>query len=125
MSTYEDWVSIFRTGTDYEADLVRDRLDDSGVPAVVLTQRDHAFNLNVGDLASVHVMVPPDRADDAVELLEQRLDDDELEEAALGADPEAPPAHPPDEESKLDSGQEKIDMGPPDDPEDDDSEETS
>ena len=125
MSTYEDWVSIFRTGTDYEADLVRDRLDDSGVPAVVLTQRDHAFNLNVGDLASVHVMVPPDRADDAVELLEQRLDDDELEEAALGADPEAPPAHPPDEESKLDSGQEQIDMGPPDDPEDDDSEETS
>jgi len=125
MSTYEDWVSIFRTGTDYEADLVRDRLDDSGVPAVVLTQRDHAFNLNVGDLASVHVMVPPDRADDAVELLEQRLDDDELEEAALGADPEAPPAHPPDEESKLDSGQEQIDMGPPDDPEDDDSDETS
>ncbi|MEF8795965.1 MAG: DUF2007 domain-containing protein [Salinivenus sp.] len=125
MSTYEDWVSIFRTGTDYEADLVRDRLDDSGVPAVVLTQRDHAFNLNVGDLASVHVMVPPDRADDAVELLEQRLDDDELEEAALGADPEAPPAHPPDEESKLDSGQEKIDMGPPDDPEDNDSEEAS
>ena len=125
MSTYEDWVSIFRTGTDYEADLVRDRLDDSGVPAVVLTQRDHAFNLNVGDLASVHVMVPPDRADDAVELLEQRLDDDELEEAALGADPEAPPAHSLHEESKLDSGQEKIDMGPPDDPEDDDSEETS
>jgi hypothetical protein len=125
MSTYEDWVSIFRTGTDYEADLVRDRLDDSGVPAVVLTQRDHAFNLNVGDLASVHVMVPPDRADDAVELLEQRLDDDELEEAALGADPETPPAHPPDEESKLDSGQEQIDMGPPDDPEDDDAEEAS
>lgn len=125
MSTYEDWVSIFRTGTDYEADLVRDRLDDSGVPAVVLTQRDHAFNLNVGDLASVHVMVPPDRADDAVELLEQRLDDDELEEAALGADPEAPPAHSPDEESKLDSGQEQIDMGPPDDPEDDDAEEAS
>jgi hypothetical protein len=125
MSTYEDWVSIFRTGTDYEADLVRDRLDDSGVPAVVLTQRDHAFNLNVGDLASVHVMVPPDRADDAVELLEQRLDDDELEEAALGADPEAPPAHPPDEESKLDSGQEQIDMGPPDAPEDDDSTEAS
>jgi len=125
MSTYEDWVSIFRTGTDYEADLVRDRLDDSGVPAVVLTQRDHAFNLNVGDLASVHVMVPPDRADDAVELLEQRLDDDELEEAALGADPESPPAHPPDEESKLDSGQEQIDMGPPDTSEDDDAEEAS
>jgi len=114
MSNYEEWVSIFRTSTDYEADMVRDRLDDSGIPAVVLTQRDHAFNLNVGDLAAVHVMVPPDRADDAVDLLEQRLDDEELEEAALGADPDAPPARPPEEESKLDSGQEQIDVGPPD-----------
>jgi len=114
MSQYEDWVSVFRTGTDYEADMVRDRLDDSGIPAVVLTQRDHAFNLNVGELSSVHVMVPPDRADDAVALLEQRLDEDELEEAALGADPDAPPARPPEEESKLDSGQEQIDVSPPD-----------
>jgi len=114
MSKYEDWVSVYRTGTDYEADMVRDRLDDSGIPAVVLTQRDHAFNLTVGDLASVHVMVPPDRADDAVEVLEQRLDDDELEEAALGADPDAPPARPTDEESKLDSGQEQIDVSPTD-----------
>lgn len=120
MSQYEDWVSIFRTGTDYEADLVRDRLDDSGIPAVVLTQRDHAFNLTVGDLASVHVMVPPDRAEDAVSVLEQRLDDDELEEAALGADPEAPPAHSPDEDSRLDSGQDRIDFGAPDEEEDDD-----
>ncbi|PQJ33621.1 hypothetical protein BSZ35_02515 [Salinibacter sp. 10B] len=118
MSKHEDWVSIFRTSTDYEADLVRDRLDDSGIPAVVLTQRDHAFNLTVGDLASVHVMVPPDRADDAVELLEQRLDDDALEEAALGADPDAPDARTPDEESKLDSGHEHMDLGPPEeDPE--------
>jgi hypothetical protein len=114
MSTYEEWVSIYRSGTDYEADMVRDRLDDSGIPAVVLTQRDHAFNLTVGDLAAVHVMVPPDRADDAVALLEERLDDDELEEAALGADPDAPAARPTDEESKLDSGQEQIDVGPPD-----------
>ena len=123
MSKYEDWVSVYRTGTDYEADMVRDRLDDSGIPAVVLTQRDHAFNLTVGDLASVHVMVPPDRANDAVEVLEQRLDDEELEEAALGADPDAPPARPTDEESKLDSGQEQIDVSPPvaEDDESDDS----
>ena len=119
MSTRDDWVSIFRTGTDYEADLVRDRLDDSGIPAVVLTQRDHAFNLNVGDLASVHVMVPPDRADDAVALLEESLDEDELAEAALGADPDAPPANTPDQDSKLDSGHEHMDLGPPDEDEDD------
>jgi hypothetical protein len=119
MTTRDDWVSVFRTSTDYEADLVRDRLDDSGIPAVVLTQRDHAFNLNVGDLAAVHVMVPPDRADDAVALLEESLDEDELAEAALGADPDAPPANTPDQDSKLDSGHEHMDLGPPDEDEED------
>jgi len=114
-------VSVFRTGTDYEADLVRDRLDDSGIPAVVLTQRDHAFNLNVGDLAAVHVMVPPDQADDAVALLEETLDDDELEEAALGADPDAPPANTPDQDSRLDSGNERMDFGAPDEEDDEES----
>jgi hypothetical protein len=104
--------------------MVRDRLDDSGIPAVVLTQRDHAFNLNVGDLAAVHVMVPPDRADDAVSLLDERLDDDELEAAALGADPDAPSARPSDEEARLDSGQDRIDFGPSEgeEPDEDDEE---
>ena len=115
MSSHEDWVSVFRTGTDYEADLVRDRLDDSGIPAVVLTQRDHAFNLTVGDLAAVHVMVPPAQADQAVSLLEEQLSDKELEEAALGANPDAPPANTPDQDSKLDSGHEHMDLGPPED----------
>lgn len=123
MSKREDWVSVFRTSTDYEADLVRDRLDDGGIPAVVLTQRDHAFNLNVGDLASVHVMVPPERVEDAVQLLEQKLTEKELEDAALGADRDAPPAHTPDEDSKLDSGHEHMDLGPPDSESDDETEE--
>ncbi|PSQ90236.1 MAG: hypothetical protein BRD30_05010 [Bacteroidetes bacterium QH_2_63_10] len=110
MSSYKDWVSVFRTSTDYEADLVRDRLDDGGIPAVVLTQRDHAFNLTVGDLASVHVMVPPEEAERAVSLLEEQLTE---------ADPEAPPANTPEEDSKLDSGHEHMDLGPPDEEEED------
>lgn len=102
--TYEDWISIFETGTDYEADIVRDRLDDAGLPAVVLTQRDHAFNLNVGDLAAVHVMVPPDRVEDAQEVLESEpFTDEELNEAAMNADPDEAPAHSDREEAMLDS----------------------
>lgn len=102
--TYEDWISVFETGTDYEADLVRDRLDDAGMTAVVLTQRDHAFNLNVGDLAAVHVMVPPDTVKEARELLESEpFSDEELNEAAMNADPDAAPAHTDREEAILDS----------------------
>lgn len=119
--TYQDWVTVFTSGTDYEADLVRDRLDDSGIPAVVLTQRDHAFNLTVGDLAAVRVMVPPDRAQEAVDLIQGELvSDEELEEAATQADPDAPDAHSAHDEAVLDSGNEQLRMGDQDAEDNDD-----
>lgn len=84
--TYEGWVVIFKTGTDYEADIVRDRLDDAGLSAVVLTQRDHAFNLTLGDLAKVNVLVPPAQVDEAREILNSApISDEELERAAMNA----------------------------------------
>ncbi len=116
---YEKWVVVFRSGTDYEADIVRDRLDDSGVDAVVLTQRDHAFNLNVGELAPVHVLVPPDQVQRAEAILESPpLSDVELNEAALNADPSAPSARTESEEAMLDTGIEEINFAPPEEDED-------
>ena len=117
--TYEGWSVVFTSGTDYEADLVRDRLDDAGIPAVVLTQRDHAFNLNVGDLAPAHVLVPPAYEAEARAVLESEpFTDAELDEAALSADPTAPPAHDEQEEAMLDSGIEGISFDVPDEDED-------
>lgn len=116
--TYQNWIVVYKSGTDYDADIVRDRLDDAGIPAVVLTQRDHAFNLTVGDLAQVHVLVPPDHVEAARALLEAPPPTDaELEEAALSAVP-SPDAHSPEEEAMLDSGIESITLSPPDDDED-------
>ena len=118
--TYEGWVSVFECSTDFEADLVRDRLDETGVAAVVLTQRDHSFNLNVGDLAPVHVMVRPEEEAQARDLLAQApISDAELEEAAMNADVMAPDAHDPSAEAALDSGIEEISLDVPD--EDDDA----
>ena len=112
---YEGWIAVFNTGTDYEADLVRDRLDDAEIPAVVLTQRDHAFNLNVGDLAPVRVMVPPEHAEEAAKLLEaEPPSDKELEDAAMAADTDAPDAYDDRTEAALDSGIESIDLSVPD-----------
>jgi hypothetical protein len=119
---YENWVPIFNSGTDYEADLVRDRLDDNGIPAVVLTQRDHAFNLNVGDLAAVTVLVQPQHADDARAVLAQvPLTDEELESAAMAADPRAPDAHHAENEAMLDSGLDSIRLSVPDEDDEDDA----
>ncbi len=112
---YEGWVSAFSCSTDFEADLVRDRLDEAGVDAIVLTQRDHSFNLNVGDLSPVHVMVPPKHAEMAAGVLnENPISDAELEEAAMNADVMAPDAHDPSSEARLDSGIEEISLEVPD-----------
>lgn len=46
MDNADKWVVVFESGTDYESNIVRDRLDDAGIPAVVDTKRDHAFFLN-------------------------------------------------------------------------------
>lgn len=120
VSKYQDWTVVFQSGTDYEADIVRDRLDDAGISAVILTKRDHAFNLNVGDLADVNVLVPPDQVDDAVALLQSKpFDDEELNEAAMNADPDAPAAHDPRREAMLDSGSESIGFSAPEDEEED------
>lgn len=106
---YEEWIAVYSSSTDYEADLVRDRLDNADIPAVVLTQRDHAFNLNVGDLSLVHVMVPPEHEITARKVLEDlSFTDEELTEAAMSADVEAPDAHDSDQEAWLDSGSESL-----------------
>lgn len=117
---YGEWVVVFRSGTDYEADIVRDRLDDSGVPAVVLTQRDHAFNLNVGDLSRVNVLVPPKREQDALRILESApFTDAELDEASRVAATNAPDAHDKQRESMLDSGSDQINLSVPDEDDED------
>jgi len=113
---YEGWVLAFRTNVTYEADLVRDRLADAGLPAVIMNKRDTSVMLNFGDNARINVMVPPDRLDEATAVLATApLSDAELEAAALAAarasdvvDPDAP-------EAMADTGNESIHLTPPDD----------
>jgi len=114
----EGWVSIYRSSTDYEADMVRDRLDSSGVPAAVFSQRDHVLNLTMGGMAKVYVLVPKEYEQRAIEILkEQPLTQDELEEAASDAPDES---DQPGKEQLLDSGIERIRFSdpefPPDEP---------
>lgn len=109
---YDNWVVVFRSGIDYEADLVRDRLADSDIPAVVLSKRDHAYNLFFGDLAKIVVMVPAEKETAARAVLDSEpVSDAELEAAALASDvdPEAPGP-----EDLFDTGAESIHLSVPD-----------
>ncbi len=108
---YEDWTIIFSSATDYEADLVRDRLGNEGLKAVVLTHRDHSFNLNVGDLSGAHVLVEPQDAEQARTILNAKpVSDAELERAAMSANPVSPDAESEEDEASLDSGIESISL---------------
>ncbi|HUF08835.1 MAG TPA: DUF2007 domain-containing protein [Rhodothermales bacterium] len=116
----EGWVTIFQTSTDYEADMVRDRLDSAGIPAAVFTQRDHALNLNVGKLALVFVMVPEEHRADAEALLaELPLTDAELNSAAE-ASTEQSGEDDSGKEQLLDSGIERLRFDSPEEPPDED-----
>ena len=79
------WACVFTSGTDYEAEMVCARLQAADIPAVVLSQRDHAWNLTQGFLAKVRVMVPESVQSEAEALLNAAtLPDEELTRAALG-----------------------------------------
>lgn len=89
MHVNEHWVAAYETGVDYEAELVADRLKDAGVPAVVLNQREKSIGIPFSDQKLIRVMVQPERLDDAKEILSQQpVSDEELEQAALDADPD-------------------------------------
>ena len=101
---FDGWLEVFQTGTDYEADLVRDRLDDSGLEAVIMRKKDQAFSLTHGSMSRIYVLVPPHHQEEALAILSsETVSDEELTAAALAADPENAPG-PPDtgEESTSD-----------------------
>ncbi len=79
----KDWRVVFTSGTDYEAELVSSRLKDQGIVAVVLSQRDRAWNLNLGYLAKVRVFVPADQRERAMEILELAVSEDEILRSAV------------------------------------------
>ncbi len=84
----DGWMTIYSTSTDYEAELVKDRLVDAGVDAVILTHRDRAFSLNVGDMSVVRILVPPDQEETARGILDSPpISVTDLTDAALRADP--------------------------------------
>ncbi len=114
--TIEGWVPVFAATTDYEADIVRDRLGAEGIPAAVHSQRDHVFNLTTGDMARVRVMVPPEHAEAARALAEAPpISAADLEAQAMGADASAPDAYVASFEASLDSGADSISFDVPDD----------
>lgn len=84
---YDGWHVLLETLDEFEAEMVRDSLDDAGIPAVMLNKKDHAYAVNLGGAGHSYVLVPPEHAEEAQAFMTTPLTDAELEQAASEAEP--------------------------------------
>ena len=71
MSHSESWITVERLPGDLQAEILKGLLEAQGIP-VYLAQEGaaRAIGLTAGPLAAVEVMVPADRAAEALQILE-------------------------------------------------------
>jgi hypothetical protein len=70
----EGWAQIYTTSDTVEADLIRENLQSEGVEAAVLSQKDRSFNVDVGDLSPVRILVPAYEYLNATQVLHAHMD---------------------------------------------------
>ena len=67
----EGWVCVYKTNTDYDAQLAKSYLESREIDCRVLSKRDSAFELNVGEMSLIYVYVPKNLADDAKDAINE------------------------------------------------------
>jgi hypothetical protein len=90
----EEWEIVKIVGTEEEASIVVGFLQSSGIDAEAESLHASEFPTEIGDLANVNIRVPPDRAEEARALLNQREDVATGQEGRMAGEP-----LPGDEES--------------------------
>lgn len=73
-SDIKNWVCILERNTEYEVQLVKGYLSNLNIPSNILSKRDSAYSLTVGETALVYLYVPKEYEQEARQAL------DELEE---------------------------------------------
>ncbi len=77
----EDWVCVFERGTEYEVESAKNYLANMDIPSNILSKRDSALSLNVGETALVYLYVPREYEEEARKALEElELPDDTNDE---------------------------------------------
>ena len=66
----ENWVSVFTTTRELEAEIVKDLLDEERIPAVILNQKDSSYQ-TFGDIS---VMVSRDDQEEAKKVIKDYYD---------------------------------------------------
>jgi|SRR3954451_7938395 hypothetical protein len=83
----EEWEIVKIVGTEEEATVVVGFLQSSGIDAEAESLHASEFPADIGDLATVNIRVPPDQAEEARALLNQREDVATGEEGEMAGEP--------------------------------------
>lgn len=54
----ENWVCVLERGTEYEVELAKSYLASLKIPSNILSKRDSAYSLNIGEMSMVYLYVP-------------------------------------------------------------------
>jgi hypothetical protein len=104
----EEWEIVKIVGTEEEATVVVGFLQSSGIEAVVESLHASEFPTDIGDLANVNIRVPPDRAEEAKALLNQREDVATGDEGEMAGEPLAGEPGEPMSESMSEPTSEPV-----------------
>lgn len=66
----KDWVIVFETGQEYQAEIAREILENEGINVVILNQIDSAYRTS----GSIDIYVHESQKENALELLKNLKD---------------------------------------------------
>ncbi|MDR8393085.1 DUF2007 domain-containing protein [Aliifodinibius sp. S!AR15-10] len=78
-SDINNWVCILERSVEYEVELVKGYLANRNIPSNILSKRDSAYSLTVGETALVYLYVPKEYEEEARRALEE-LDEQDFED---------------------------------------------
>jgi hypothetical protein len=74
------WVNVYTTNTELDANMYKANLEGAGIPAQVLLQVDSMRQLTLGDLAIAKIFVPSEQVVEAQEIIKAIENNEGLEE---------------------------------------------
>lgn len=54
----ENWVCVLESGVEFQIEMARNYLSNLKIPSNILSKRDTAYSLIVGDMALIYLYVP-------------------------------------------------------------------
>jgi hypothetical protein len=74
-SKIENWVCVLERGTEYEVEMVKNYLSNLKIPSNILSKRDSAYSLNIGEMSMVYLYVPVEFEKKARKAIEELYSD--------------------------------------------------